>query len=262
MRDAVRLPLKFDPAGLQADVAALAREDWLLHFNTQYFDGEWSGVAFRAQQGTATTLFSGPNSGAFSDTDFVARCPHVREVIAGFHCPLKSVRFLKLAAGSVIREHRDYGLGYDEGEVRIHVPVVTNPGVEFILNNRRIVMAGGECWYLDLGLPHRVANRGPSERIHLVLDCEVNDWLRSLLAEAGAFNPEPVQELHTGAFERFRGIVLSDPALFDQLRAASGREEFIGLAMQLGPAHGCHFASEDIDAAMRAARRAWIERTL
>lgn len=260
MRDAVRLPLKFDPAGLQADVAALAREDWLPHFNTQYFDGEWSGVAFRAQRGTASPLVIGPNSGAFSDTDLLARCPYVREVIGSFHCPLKSIRFLKLAAGSFIREHRDYGLAYEDGEVRIHVPVVTNPGVEFILNNRRVVMAGGECWYLDLGLPHRVANRGPSERIHLVLDCEVNDWLRSMLAEAGAFNPEPAQEEHTGAFDQFRRIVLSDPALFDQLRAASGHGEFIGLALQLGVGHGCHFAAGDIDAAMGAARRAWIER--
>jgi hypothetical protein len=262
MRDAVRLPMAFDADGLKTDVAALAKGDWVLHFNTQYFTGEWSGVALRAVQGTAAPLFAGPNSGTFSDTDFVTRCPHVGAVIGSFRCPLKAVRLLKLAAGSVIREHRDYDLGFDSGEVRIHVPVTTNPGVEFYLNNKRVVMAEGECWYLDLSLPHRVANRGPSERIHLVLDCEVNDWLRGVLTEAGAFGPAPVEPEQAGAFERFRRMVLDDPELFARLREVPDRQGFTDLAMRLGREHGCNLTSEDLDAELNAARRAWIERNL
>jgi hypothetical protein len=43
-------------------------------------------------------------------------------------------------------------------------------------------MRPGECWYLRLSEPHRVDNDGHDERVHLVFDARVNDWLRGLLA--------------------------------------------------------------------------------
>jgi len=45
----------------------------------------------------------------------------------------------------VRREHKDLNLGYEDGEVRIHVPVRSNPGVEFVLDGREIEMEEGEA---------------------------------------------------------------------------------------------------------------------
>jgi hypothetical protein len=45
-------------------------------------------------------------------------------------------------------------------------------------------MAEGECWYLNVNQPHRVENRGSADRVHLVLDCVVDEWLRALFARA------------------------------------------------------------------------------
>ena len=54
------------------------------------------------------------------------------------------------------------------------------------LNGQRIVMDEGTCWYVNVNFPHRVANRGTADRVHLVIDCIVDDWLRSImLAAAG-----------------------------------------------------------------------------
>ena len=39
-----RLPLACDVAGLQADLDAVAPSQWHAHFNTGYYDGDWSGV--------------------------------------------------------------------------------------------------------------------------------------------------------------------------------------------------------------------------
>jgi hypothetical protein len=69
---------------------------------------------------------------------------------------------------------------------RVHIPITTNEAVEFELNRRRVVMAPGSAWYLRLSDPHRVANRGASDRVHLVVDLVVNDWLRGMLAQAAA----------------------------------------------------------------------------
>lgn len=176
---AYQLPFHFDPRALQADLAQLASTDWVAHFNRHYYEGEWSGVALRATDGLATRLYNNPNQQNFADTPVLARCHNLQAVLANFHCPLTSVRLLKLAAGAAIREHSDPDLHYEYGEVRLHIPLQTNPQVEFFLADERIVMNEGECWFLNLSLPHRVINRGETDRIHLVVDCLVNDWLRT-----------------------------------------------------------------------------------
>jgi len=251
---AAQLPLHFDAAGLQADLAALGDGEWSAHFNTQYFTGDWSGVALRSSASSPNNIYADANHGEFADTSLLQQCQHLRAVVETFQCPLRSVRLLRLTAGSIIREHRDYDLGYDAGEVRIHVPVITNSSVEFYLDNRRIVMAEGECWYLDLNLPHRVHNLGTTDRVHLVIDCQLNDWLSDLIAKG-----RPCAGTESG-LELFRRHVLSHPELQQQLMGLNGREAFIARNVELGREHGFTFQSTDVEAALLSARRAWMER--
>ena len=177
-----RLPLWFDAAGLQADANALSPGDWIPHFNTRYYEGDWSGAALRAVGGVADRLYPDPTAGdQFADTPVLERCPNARAALAAFRCPLLAVRFLRLGPRSRIREHSDYNLSVDDGEVRIHVPVTTNAGVEFHLDRSPVDMAPGEVWYLDLNLRHAVVNAGSVPRVHLVVDCVVDDWMRELI---------------------------------------------------------------------------------
>jgi GNAT superfamily N-acetyltransferase len=185
--DAVKLPLRFDSSRLQADLARIMAGEFVPHFNTAYYQGDWSAVPLRSIGGQTNHIYPDPMAkNAFADTPLLLRCPYVREVLALLRCPLQAVRFLRLKAGSVIKEHRDHELGFENGEVRLHIPVITNPQVEFVLNQMRIIMAEDECWYLNVNLPHRVANHGVTDRIHLVIDCVVNDWLRELLLAASS----------------------------------------------------------------------------
>jgi len=107
--------------------------------------------------------------------------------LQGFECPLLSVRLLKLKTNSIIKEHRDHELSFEKGEARLHVPIFTNPQVEFYLNNVLVKMQEGECWYINANLPHRVSNLGDTDRIHLVVDCQVNDWLKLQFHQAKRF---------------------------------------------------------------------------
>jgi hypothetical protein len=254
MPESARLALQFDPQRLQADLRRLASGVWTPHFNTSFFEGDWSGIVLRGSRADRGLFASGASNAEFASTEALAACPYLQEVVAAFQCPLKSVRLLRLASGSVIREHSDFDLGEELGEVRLHVPVVTNPEVEFYLAGKRVAMDAGECWYLDLSLPHRVQNRGASERVHLVLDCVINDWLRHLI-----HNPlsEPVrQPAVTGAaaFEQFAQLVFADPALRAALRDVSDLEEFLGKTVRLGASQGLDFTSEDVRAAWRAGK--------
>ena len=183
MLSAIRLPITFDAAALAEDVGLMGEDDWVPHFNTSTYEGDWSGVALRSVGGVARQLYPDPTATAsFADTPYLDRCAAARAALASFECPLLSVRFLRLAAGAVIREHRDLNLAWEDGELRVHIPVLTNPYVEFLLAGTRIEMREGEAWYLDFNQKHAVANRGKTNRVHLVVDCVVNEWVTQLLA--------------------------------------------------------------------------------
>ena len=180
-----KLPLRFDAKRLRADAERLEPQDWVPHFNTRYYEGDWSGAALSSVGGEAGRLYPDPTARqTFADTPLIARCATVRAALASFRCPLLAVRFLRLGPHSRIREHRDYNLGYADGEVRIHIPVLIGPGVEFLLEGEPVNMVEGEAWYLDLNLRHAVVNRGDQSRVHLVVDCVVDRWLQRTLEMA------------------------------------------------------------------------------
>ncbi|AKQ65721.1 Aspartyl/asparaginyl beta-hydroxylase [Myxococcus hansupus] len=183
--DRLRLPFHFDAAPLQHELASLPAEAWVPHFNKREYEGEWSGVPLRSVGGRDGHIYPDPTGRErYADTPLLSRCPAFRAVLATFQCPIGAARLLKLAAGAHIREHTDYNLGYADGEVRLHVPVTTHPDVAFFLAGERVVLQPGECWYLDFNHPHRVDNPSDTDRVHLVLDCALNDWLRDVFAGA------------------------------------------------------------------------------
>lgn len=180
--DRVKLPVRFDAESLALDVASLAPTDWLPHFNTSYYEGDWSGVPLRAVGGRADRLYPDPAaSEPYADTEVLLRCPRIRAALAMLPCELTSVRLLRLGPGARVREHRDYRLSHADGEVRLHVPVTTGPHADFVLAGTPVHMTAGECWYIDVTHPHRVTNAGWFERVHLVVDCRVDDWLTATL---------------------------------------------------------------------------------
>ena len=182
--DRLRLKLRFDPRRLAEDLDRLRDVSWTEHFVKQNYDGDWSAIALRAKAGATHPIMmicSDPTATAFADTPLLAGTPYFREALAAFACPLRAVRLMRLAPGSIIKEHRDDDLSFEQGTVRLHVPVITNPEVEFRLNGSRVVMAAGSAWYLRLSDPHSVANRGRTDRVHLVIDAVANDWLAAQL---------------------------------------------------------------------------------
>jgi hypothetical protein len=180
--DRVRLPLTVDLPRLRSEALALPASMWIPHFNTDIYEGEWSGVALRSVGGVSGALYPDPAPSApYQDTEILQECPAHAAFLSGIPCPLQTARLLALNPGAVINEHNDSWLSWEDGEVRIHIPIVSNDDVEFILDGRPVEMEPGEAWYLNLNLPHRVSNRSTERRIHLVLDCVVDEWLTELM---------------------------------------------------------------------------------
>jgi len=165
-------------------IEALQNNSWLPHFNTRDYEGDWDVLPLRSPGGRSDTGVPDlMGDGEYADTVYMANYPGVQQLLNSIKCPILSARFLNLKPGSVIKEHRDAGLAFERGEVRLHFPVQTNDRVEFFSNNIKLTMLPGDCWYINANLPHRVANYGNTDRIHLVIDCTVNDWLKQLFNE-------------------------------------------------------------------------------
>jgi len=185
--DRLRLDLAFDAARLRADLAGFCESHWTAHFVPEHYDGDWSVLPLRAPAGASHPILriaSPPNAAGWQDTELLAACLYFRHVLAAFECPLQAVRLMRLAPGSVIKEHRDHDLAAEWGVARLHIPITTNDRVDFRLNGTRIDMAPGSSWYLRLADPHSVTNHGDTVRVHLVIDAEVNDWLADRLRAA------------------------------------------------------------------------------
>jgi len=255
----VRLPLTFDAASLLAEVAALKDGAWVAHFNAAYHNGGWSGVALRAADGDSGRLFvDAAAAGSVQDTALLALCPGLMQALTSFECPLRAVRLLRLVPGGNIDLHNDPDLRFDAGEARLHVALATNDAVEFYVDGEQVIMAPGECWYLDLSRPHRVANRGATDRIHLVVDAVVNDWLIAQIAAGEVPHRVGCRPSGASEFDRFRQAVFEQPALAARLRAATETDAFVTLSVELGRAAGCDFAAADVTAAMAQGRHRWI----
>lgn len=159
----------------------MPQSEWIAHFNLRIYAGDWSVAPLRAVPGSPIPAFSLPNETRQEDTPLLLGCEYFRQVVHSFRCPLSSVRLLRLGAGAEIKEHCDPMLSLEHDEVRIHVVVSTNPEVECRIGGVSHHWAAGECWYADFTLPHSFANRGTTDRFHIVLDCGLNDWLRGML---------------------------------------------------------------------------------
>lgn len=268
MLSCLKLPLIFDLEGLVADLNKIAPDEWVRHFNDRYYEGDWSGVALRAATGASTQLYSDPTKNEpLTDTPVLSRCPSLQSALAVLECPVRSARLLKLGPSARILEHRDYNLSLEDGEVRLHIPITTDGHVEFYLNGERVIMLAGECWYINANLPHKVDNHSDADRVHLVIDCMVDDWLRSLVASAGSHIEAPIEQSQVSAnpsspeaLERFCDLVFADTGLQERLREVADKELFVGLVVRLGEQRGCSFNAEDVTEALRAKRNAWNER--
>ncbi len=182
--DRKRLPLSFDNQRLLEDLEGFDNSEWIDHFVRQNYEGSWQAIPLRAQAGAThpiQQIFSNPSATEFCDTEFLKRSPYFSEVLQQFQCELLSVRLMKLDAGSSIKEHIDPDLAMEEGYARLHIPITTNPQMEFVLNGRPVTMHPGECWYLRLSDPHYLNNYGDSDRVHIVLDVVANKWLSSMI---------------------------------------------------------------------------------
>ena len=235
--DRVQLPLLFSPEKLRSDLERLESQEWVEHFVHQNYEGDWNVLPLRMPQGAThpvMMIYSNPDCTEFEDSPFLTQSPYFQEVLNSFDAPLQMARLMRLTPGSRIKEHTDHDLDVGEGHVRIHIPVTTNPDVDFRLNGRRVELLPGTCWYLRLADPHSVANNGETDRVHLVIDMETSPWLLEQLAAGVGSTKELSAETNSDGGEMNRIEQNRQNAMdfydmmFNQCKPAEAVEKYVG----------------------------------
>ncbi|MAP81353.1 MAG: aspartyl beta-hydroxylase [Aequorivita sp.] len=185
--DRIQLPFTFNVEKLQAEAHALKHEHY------EYYNV----IPLRAPAHLVDTSLPFPEpAGDYADgswtqwmnTPALENSPYIKSIVQTFSklTTVNLVRLLFLAPSSVVKEHTDPTLALEEEKamIRLTIPIDNNKDVTFYLNNTKVPMEVGECWYLRLADAHRVVNNGTADRINLTIDVIPNDKIVALITKS------------------------------------------------------------------------------
>lgn len=207
---AIRLNQTYDVERLVQDLNTAVE-----HFQTAsqqgpYHDGSWKGIALRSIDGDYRNT-GAISSGTSKDTEVLDKCPYFKEILHSFKFPMGVARLLFLPPGKKIGEHHDKGFGWHMGMLRLHIPIITHPDVIFMIGGERCQWKPGEFWFGDFYQPHWLHNQSDITRVHLVIDCFVDEELLTYFPQNSL--DEVVAQTNTPIFVNQRAAKMAEQEL-------------------------------------------------
>jgi hypothetical protein len=192
----------FDISSLIEEVAKLDTE-YTNHYSNYNKGKSWSALSLRGytkdpgfitkpvEMNKKWQLEHVDEKFVMQDTELRKALPQVEQLLSKFPGELHRVRLMNLSPnGGELERHTDQvdpESGVQDGKLmRFHFPLATNESVVFSTwevdgSRKNVHMKVGECWYIDTRKPHQAINNGDTDRIHLVVDVEVNEKVRELV---------------------------------------------------------------------------------
>ncbi|WP_020570278.1 aspartyl/asparaginyl beta-hydroxylase domain-containing protein [Neolewinella persica] len=179
--NAIRFNFQFDVQKMAKELQSISSSfETIYSRSTQ--DGKLLGIHL-----INSLMGNGQNSNGqtYQATPELEQCPYLQSVLDTFKCNKFNYRVHNLTSGGKITLHRDSGKSIPDRIVRIHIPVTTNNDIHFHVNGERVQMQNGECWLADISKPHEVENRSSTDRMQLMIDCDLNEWWEKVLEDCG-----------------------------------------------------------------------------
>jgi hypothetical protein len=173
-----RLPVRFDVQRLREEVAAQPASAWANHPNDIKGNRSLRLISVNGAENDDV-------DGVMLPTPHLMRSPYLRQVLASFGVVWSRSRLLKLEPFAGVPQHADINYHWFN-RVRLHIPIVTHPGVRFFCGDDAVHMAEGEAWIFDNWRLHRVDNPIDAERIHLVADTAGSASFWQFVAQSGS----------------------------------------------------------------------------
>jgi hypothetical protein len=191
--NAARLSKTYDARRLLEDVGSLKRFGLQAQLSNLH-DGSWKGIALFSSGGDMTHVHGGRRRTyeQYLPTAALEHAPYIETILDEFDGGFISVRILTLEPGGSIFAHVDEYRGLRAGVARLHVPIVTGPGIKMVIGGVLQHWQSGELWYGNFTELHDVKNEGPVTKISLVIDTYVTEKLLAL------FTPEYLEKYREG----------------------------------------------------------------
>lgn len=175
--NAIKLPFHFDSSEIKKELTQFSKKDYSDIYNPSVtLETLWLKHFIEPKGGPNTPIVFYPN-------EALKKCPYLLSVFEKFQCRVETFRVHTLDPGASIKPHKDVGYSFEQGLVRLHIPIQTNDQVQILLEGVPVKMREGECWYCNFNISHEVHNQSDTPRIHLILDCIVNDWLTKIFKQ-------------------------------------------------------------------------------
>jgi len=140
-------------------------------------------------------------------------------------------RLLRLDPGTFLHEHRDFVYLEPVPRYRLHMPLITNDRAFIVSPGLNVHFERGYLWKLDPKQTiHSACNFGAEPRIHLMLDCYVNDHLAALVR--GQFLDERLKHKLPPFTNEIKNKVMAEAKdLLDQSK--NGRADLVTAAEEV-----------------------------
>jgi Aspartyl/Asparaginyl beta-hydroxylase len=163
--------------GIQQEVLSL-NEPWTRVYN-DYHSGGWWTLSLLNNT-------SNPHDALIEDcvpkeTSLLAKMPVTKAFLQNLGLKYMWVRLAKLEPNSFMWEHCDYQELQNVQRFRLHVPIITTPDSTLIINVAKIHLNAGYIWKLNPTHRHASGNLGSEARIHILMDCYLNEALENML---------------------------------------------------------------------------------
>ncbi|MBM3693818.1 MAG: TIGR03032 family protein [Actinobacteria bacterium] len=159
----IRLPFAIDAEALAAEVDAVAPTAWKAH--AENAPGNTAVPLVAAHGDPDDDAVDGP----MLATPHLAALPYARRVMGALDSVIGRSRLMRIREEGDLFSHVDVAY-YWRDHLRVHVPVVSDPSVEFHCDGAVVHMAPGEVWVFDTWRVHKVVNPASHARTHLVID--------------------------------------------------------------------------------------------
>lgn len=176
--NAIKLPFNFNVSKIKEELSQFSKADYSDIYNPSVtLETLWL-------KHLIVPIRQSDESVKFVPNESLKKCAYLLSIFETFQCQTETFRIHTLDGGASIKPHRDTGYSFEHGKVRLHIPIQTNDQVEILLENKPVKMKEGECWYCNFDIIHEVHNHSDQPRVHLILDCLVNDWMKDIFSEA------------------------------------------------------------------------------
>lgn len=173
----LQLPFSADVDLLKSDLELADRRPWPPVIGPHQ-RVQWTGIALRSKDGRPASLGVGTK---YYDTELMSELHYMRGFLDVVRSPLRRVRLLSLHPHQAIGWHVDPSPPGDETHVRLHLPILSSPKSLIEFEHGSYHLSVGHLWFIDVSQRHRALNMDESRRVHLVIDCVMDDWLGGLL---------------------------------------------------------------------------------